>query len=323
MGLVDPATPLDAGPLKAKLVFSDEFNGPELSPHRWNIGINANNILHGMLHACYRSENIDFQQGKLVLTARYHPQGVSGKLNKETKRYEYSSGALNTIEKFYLRQNMYVEARIKLPTNQGGYCVFSGLANRSPKTTLLDPRERMQLHFFEYVANEKNRMFASLIWFNDYLKKEIPSHLKSTDYIKLAEDHYVITADMKRARWIGDHSFIPVLDWYEWYEWNDYVTVGFKATPSQLEWYISEKGPVWQSPPYMVFQGGRVAPPVYLGRERPSDNDAWQRPVPARLENSLVLDFSLREVNWAGGPIDKEQLPAYMLVDYIRVYQLN
>jgi hypothetical protein len=156
---------------------------------------------------------------------------------------------------------MYVEARIKLPTNQGGYCVFSGLASQSPKTTLLDPRERMQLHFFEYVANEKNRMFASLIWFNDYLKKEIPSHLKSTDYIKLAEDHYVITADMKRARWIGDHSFIPVLDWYEWYEWNDYVTVGFKATPSQLEWYISEKGPVWQSP----FRAGEWPHPFILG----------------------------------------------------------
>ena len=107
-------------------MFSDEFNGPELSPYRWNIGINANNMLHGMLHACYRSENIDFQQGKLVLTARYHLQGVSGKLNKETKRCEYSSGALNTIEKFYLRQNMYVEARIKLPTNQGVTVFFRG-----------------------------------------------------------------------------------------------------------------------------------------------------------------------------------------------------
>lgn len=321
--LVDPNTPLDAGPKDATLVFSDEFNASRLDSHRWNLGLNAENTLHGMLDSSYRMENVDFIDGKLRLTARHHPKGVLCKRSKDMKIYGYSSGAVNTNGKFYLRQNMYVEARVKLPINEGGYCVFSAIPSRNHATTFTDPRERMQLHFFEYVANENQRMFASLIWFNDYLKKEIPSHLKSSEYIKLTEDHYVITADMKRARWIGDHSFIPVLDWYEWYEWNDYVTVGFKATPSQLEWYISEKGPVWQSPPYMVFQGGRVAPPVYLGLERPSHYDAWQRSVPACLENSLILDFSLREASWAGGPIDKEQLPAYMLVDYIRVYEFN
>ena len=322
-GMVDSATPLGVGPRGATLVFSDEFNGPELSRTRWNIGINSKNTLHGMLHSTYRAENIHFQDGKMVFTARHHPQGVEGQISDDAKTYNYSSGAVNAGEKFYLRQNMYVEARVKLPTNKGGYCVFSAMPNRAKNTSFKDPRERLQIHFFEYVASEEQRMFASLIWFNDYLEREIPSHLKDSEYMKVSNNHYLITSDMKRARWIGSNTPLPVLDWYEWYEWNDFVTVGFMATPSQFDWFIVEQGPVLDFPPYMSFKGGQVSPPVYSYVNKLSQHDVWQREVPEHLENSLVLDFSLREVEWAGGPIDEEQLPSQMLIDYIRVYQLD
>ncbi|VGO20801.1 glycoside hydrolase family 16 protein [Pontiella sulfatireligans] len=324
-GLVDPASPTNSGPKGAVLVFSDEFNGPTLSKEKWNVGINQENTLHGRLDCSYSERNISFQDGKMVFTARHHPDGVRGRLPEESRIYKYSSGAINSANKFYVRQNMYVEARVKLPTNKGGYCIFSAMPNSAANAGFKDPTERMEIRFFEYVASEDRRIFASLLWFNDYLRSEIPSDLSESDYFRIADDHYVITALDRKARWTGSTSPLPVLDWYEWYEWNDFVTVGFVATPRQLDWFIVEDGPVLNSPPYMSFSGATVHSPAHKSRVNREDGkeDVWRRDVPGDLENSLVLDFSLREADWAGGPILKEELPSRMVIDYIRVYQLS
>ena len=50
---------------------------------------------------------------------------------KKSFPFSYSSGGLNTTEKFKFTNNMYVELRVKLPSNSGGYAAFWGMANDS------------------------------------------------------------------------------------------------------------------------------------------------------------------------------------------------
>ena len=92
-----------------------------------------------------------------------------------------------------------------------------------------------------------------------------------------------------------------------------------------MDWYVVEHGDVLNSPPYMSFSGAMVSSPARSRLENPelAKQDIWQRDVPQTLENSIVLDFSLREAKWAGGPVALDQLPAQMVIDYIRVYQLS
>ena len=44
---------------------------------------------------------------------------------------------------------------------------------------------------------------------------------------------------------------------------------------------------------------------------------------PILLNQLLIINYAMRGATWAGGPIDHDQLPAEMFVDYIRVYQFN
>ncbi len=121
------------------LVFSDEFNGQDLDREKWNIGVNTENILHDRLDSVYKSKNVGFKDGSLVLTARHEPDGVVGRTFKGPRRYSYSARALNTVGKFHLRQNMYIEARVKLPTNEGGRCVFLAMPNPEEDAGFNDP----------------------------------------------------------------------------------------------------------------------------------------------------------------------------------------
>ena len=47
----------------------------------------------------------------------------------------------------------------------------------------------------------------------------------------------------------------------------------------------------------------------------------WERNVPAKMNAFIILNYALRNADWAGGPAVESQLPAEMLIDYVRVYR--
>jgi beta-glucanase (GH16 family) len=321
--LVDPASPTNSGPKGAELVFSDEFDGPDLNAARWDPGLNPKNILYEKLTCAYRRENIGFTNGTMVFTARYEPAGFKSHTNEGLHQYHYSSGAVNTEKTFQLRQNMYVEARIKLPLNDGGFCTFWSMPNRSGDSSFADPTEMAQINFFEFIAAERKRRFSSSLWFNDYLESEIPSTLNKADSVMVGKNHYIITNKNRKGNWGSDTSILPMFQWYEWYEWNDFITVGFMATPEKMEWFVAEEGAAWETPPYLSYSGAKVRSVDHMLPDKDeAEGDVWRREVPRVLENSLILNYSVRDGDWVGGPIRNDQLPARMEIDYIRVYRL-
>jgi hypothetical protein len=47
----------------------------------------------------------------------------------------------------------------------------------------------------------------------------------------------------------------------------------------------------------------------------------WERNVPAKMNARIILNYALRNAEWAGGPALESQLPSEMLIDYVRVYR--
>lgn len=322
--LVDSQTPVDAGPKGATLVFSDEFNGTELNREKWCLGINEQNALYDQHDCAYSMDNISFTNGTMIFIARYEPDGIEGQLGDQKAVFRYSSGAVNTDGKFRLQQNMYVELRVKLPVNDGGFCAFWSMPNPENGSRFDSPTEMVQINFFEYIASENRRRFSSSLWFNDYLENEIPANLPSADHVKVGRNHCIITNNQRKGHWGGDTSRVPVFELFEWYEWNHFVRAGFMTQPARLEWFIAENSPPWESAPYLTYTGETVysADHFHWEKGRNAQFDVWRRNVPAVLDNSLILNFELRDADWAGGPVQTNQLPAQMVIDYIRVYQL-
>ncbi len=319
--LVDPATPPDSGPKGATLVFSDEFEGPALDSAKWNIGTNRRNIHYNKNLACvYSSNNVALRDGKMVFTARSEPRGAKGPVLKGTVTRPYSSGAVNTDGIFNFGQNMYIELRIKLPLNDGGYAALWSMPHPE-QSVKEDPRERVQVLFFEYIAAERKRKFWSTLRFNSYVDSELRPNMKpGRDYIKIRKNHNFIINPDREGVWMGDSFRLPMFEWYEWFEWTGFVTVGFMATPEKFQWFVVQDGPAWKTAPYLTFSGAAVRSAAQS--QHWAKDDVWLREMPERMANRIILSHSLRDAERAGGPIDGSQLPSEMLVDYIRIYQL-
>jgi hypothetical protein len=315
-GMVDPASPVSGGPKDAVLVFSDEFNGKTLDVGKWTLGVNPENTLDSPLQkSVYRKQNISVGGGHLILSARHEPDGVEA----GTNHFNYSSAAITSEGRFHLKQNMYVEFRIKLPVTAGSVCMGWSVPQETADA-LSDPASRPEIYFFEFVAAREKRHFISHLRFRNYLENEIPGNLEPSDYFQ-ADDHYYRITNMKRmAHWYGDLSAIPRYQLYDWYDWSDFVTVGFRATPEKLAWHISETGSSWKSPPYITFEGGTLHSDSY-GKKKHANQDIWTRGVPITLNNTLIFSHALFDDNWSGR-IENDQLPAQMMIDYVRVYQL-
>ena len=164
--LVDPKTPAGGVPVGYKLVFSDEFNGHEIDRTKWNIGINKQNIQNNGVQCVYTWKNVLLREGQLVFVQQREDSPVSGKVYGPEKNAEfnYTSGGMNTGGKFELTNNMYVELRVKLPSNSGGYAAFWGMAGKKGAP----PEDRMELDWFEYIADQKKARFWSGLWFSKY-----------------------------------------------------------------------------------------------------------------------------------------------------------
>jgi len=309
--LIDPASPRGAGPEGAVLIFSDEFNGPELDRSKWNLGINRKNIQNTSVQCVYRMENISFRDGKLIFTQKREIPPVEGKTYGGVKKYDYSSGGLNTQGKFSLENNMYIELRVKLPDNNGGYGAFWTM---SEKTGNGKPEDLLEIDMFEFIGNRKKTRFWSGLWWHDFRKDEVPPQVDPKNVIKRSEDHYFINNQLFKAHFGYKIGEVPA-DKFNFY---DFITFGLKVTDNTIEWYLRQNGPAWESKPYLVFRGGTVHNRTY-GK---APDITWQRFVPKDMHARIILNYALRTAVWAGGPPDDRQLPAEMVIDYLRVYRL-
>jgi beta-glucanase (GH16 family) len=119
-------SPTKSATQKAKLVWADEFNGPEGSrpdAKKWSAIEDGSGFGNNELeYYTPRVVNAHVENGKLLLTAR--KETYTGK--NGTK--EYTSGRIESRGKFDLQYGR-VEARLKLPKGQGIWPAFWMLAS--------------------------------------------------------------------------------------------------------------------------------------------------------------------------------------------------
>ena len=122
VGLMDQETASRSKQAGWKLVWSDEFNGPDASvvnPSKWVIEVGGEGWGNQELeYYTNRLQNVFIQDGSLVIQARREnytgPDGVSR---------NYTSARLKTAGKFSQTYGRF-EARIKIPAGQGMWPAF-------------------------------------------------------------------------------------------------------------------------------------------------------------------------------------------------------
>ena len=100
-----------------RLVWADEFDGPELNPDHWFIesgtGVSTDPGWGNNELQWYAAENVSLRDGYLVIEARA----------EESNGKAYTSGRINTRDRVAFRYGR-IEARIKLPDGQGMWPAF-------------------------------------------------------------------------------------------------------------------------------------------------------------------------------------------------------
>ena len=307
---VDLDTPMDFSLDGYTLVFSDEFNSHEVDQNKWNLGINPQNIQNTTVVCLYDWKNIRCKNGELIFTQRKETPSVNGSIwGKKSFPFSYSSGGLNTTEKFKFTNNMYVELKVKLPSNSGGYAAFWGMAN----DLSLPVEDQIELDFYEFIANPDKQKLWSGLWWHEYKMSEMRKDILSKDIMKRPNNNFFMRNQTRRAH------YQPNLERkLSRINFDDYIIFGFRVDDKIMEWFISEDVCPLKNKPFMTFTGGNVYSTAYDKGEY--QEDSWQRGIPNPLRSNLIINYAMRDSTWAGGPIDDEALPSSMKVDYIRVY---
>ena len=299
------------GPPGSILVFGDEFNEAALDTDMWGFGINEKNVQNTGVDCAYTKENISFRNGLLVFTQRRESPPITGKTWTSEKTFNYSSGGIHTHGEFALKNNMYLELRCKLPSNNGGYGAFWTMSN---KVGDWKPEDLLEIDMFEFIGNREKTRFWSGLWWHDFRKSEVHKAVDVKNVKKRSEDHFFVNEQRFKAHFGEgikvDHSHI---DFYS------FITFGLHVTDDAMKWYLVQNGPAWKSEPYLVFQGGTVHNRTY-GQV---PDVQWERYVPANMNARIILNYALRNAEWAGGPAEDSQMPSEMLVDYVRVYDTH
>ena len=307
---VDLDTPMDFILDGYTLVFSDEFNSHSIDQNKWNLGINPQNIQNTTVVCLYDWKNIRCKNGELIFTQRKETPSVNGSIwGKKSFPFSYSSGGLNTTEKFKFTNNMYVELKVKLPSNSGGYAAFWGMAN----DLSLPVEDQIELDFYEFIANPDKQKLWSGLWWHEYKMSEMRKDILPKDIMKRPNNNFFMRNQTRRAH------YQPELERkLSRINFDDYIIFGFRVDDKIMEWFISEDECPLKKKPFMTFTGGNVYSTAYDKGEY--QEDSWQRGIPNPLRSNLIINYAMRDTTWAGGPIDDEALPSSMKVDYIRVY---
>ncbi len=184
--LVDPDSRSISGVNRSgyDLVFSDEFNGTKLNPHRWNTQLRWDGDFNGERYE-YRSINgekqfyvniysedqehldtvvpqynqFEFNGNRLAIRAIRNPlktrygNASYGPLRDMVSQQHFLSGAISTYDKFSQRYG-YFEARMKIPGHTGTFPAFwlHHQNRNSPRKTEIDIMESLG-HAPQYIYN--------------------------------------------------------------------------------------------------------------------------------------------------------------------------
>lgn len=299
------------GPPGYEYIFGDEFSGSELNQELWGLGINEKNLQNEGVDCVYKIDNIEVVDGLLVFTQKREPVPVMGRSWSREKSFNYSSGGVHTQKGYELRNNMYLELRCKLPQNNAGYGAFWTM---SRKLGNWKPEDLLEIDMFEFIAaKEKTRLWSGL-WWHDFRAHELHEGIPRKFAVKRSDDHFFINEQLYKAHH-GHGHYIKgnKVNFY------DFFSFGIRVTKNEMFWYLSQHGPAWKSEPYFKFSGGKVHNRTY-GKV---DDFEWYREVPKDLYAQVILNYAIRNAEWAGGPVRDEQLPSKMYVDYVRFFKLT
>jgi hypothetical protein len=298
------------GPPGAKFAFGDEFDGSLVNDEMWALGINEKNLQNEGVDCIYKKENITLKDGLLVFTQKREPVPVSGRTWSKETTFNYSSGGVHTRDGYELLNNMYLELRCKLPRNNAGYGAFWTV---SRKVGDWKPEDLLEIDMFEFIAApEKTRLWSGL-WWHDFRASELHDGIPERSYVKRSDDHFFISQRVYKAHhghghWIEGNN----VNFYEFF------TFGLKVTKDEFFWYLTQDGPAWKTEPYFHFSGGKVKNRSY-GKVKDFE---WEREVPQNLHAQVNLNYAMRNAKWAGGPVQDDQLPSKMYIDYVRFFNL-
>ena len=298
------------GPPGSSYAFGDEFDGTLVNDEMWALGINQKNLQNEGVDCIYKKENITLEDGLLIFTQKREPVPVPGRTWSKETTFNYSSGGVHTRAGYELRNNMYLELRCKLPQNNAGYGAFWTV---SRKVGDWKPEDLLEIDMFEFIAApEKNRLWSGL-WWHDFRASEIYDGIPSDCLIQRSDDHFFINKQVYKAHW-GHGGKIEGnrVNFYEFF------TFGLKVTDDEFFWYLTQDGPAWKTEPYFQFSGGKVKNRTY-GKVKDFE---WEREVPKNLHAQVILNYAMRNAKWAGGPVQDDQLPSKMYVDYVRFFHL-
>lgn len=130
------------------VAFFDDFTGPELDRHSWNVAVPADPVNDEVQAYCDTAETVRIARaedgiggcnGALLIQPRYRP----GFTAPGGRRFDFISGRINTREKVELRYGT-LSARIMLPSGAGLWPAFWALGSGTwPATGEIDVMENV------------------------------------------------------------------------------------------------------------------------------------------------------------------------------------
>ena len=101
-----------------KLVWSDEFDGPDIDTTKWNFEIDGKGGGNGEEeYYTNKPENAHIENGHLLITA------IKDGTDEEGRTHKFTSARMTTKDKFSWKYGRF-EARIKMPTGRGVWPAF-------------------------------------------------------------------------------------------------------------------------------------------------------------------------------------------------------
>ncbi|HEX3385773.1 MAG TPA: glycoside hydrolase family 16 protein, partial [Mucilaginibacter sp.] len=165
------------------LVWSDEFDGPDIDTSKWNF--ETGNLSVNNEKEYYQKANASIQDGNLVITAKSEP----------TNGQPYTSARMNTMNKFSQTYGR-IEARIKVPMGLGMWPAFWMLGTNI--TTVSWPKCG-ELDIMEHINNTPT-IYGTMHWnLNGHVSYGSTTQSTPGDY-----HIYAIEWDQTEIRWYVD-----------------------------------------------------------------------------------------------------------------------
>ena len=193
-----------------KLVWQDEFDGRELSPHKWNVLVREQSKHNELQY--YVPDEAYLENGSLRLRSRVRDYGTQ----------HYTSGRVDTSGKFSPVYGRF-EIRGKLPNGQGMWPAY-----------WLYPQNRdwpMEQLMARAVAEGRERQIPEARpWYTELDIMEFLGHERKTLY---ATFHYHTFDGQKKS---SSSTFNSDVDYTK-----DFHIFAFEWEPNEMRWYVDDK----------------------------------------------------------------------------------